>query len=191
MAMHYWNGSTWAIVNNAPTDGLFDDDYGAWFRVWNGSEWIYATNAKVYNGSTWKGFVDRVQLSNDQAQTVNFSFGAECAWAIYSSGNVIFDDYGPSQTEYPWIVNPANSNQYEILVTKLSGDPLEGTSDPLDTWLDLATTRVWRVFADNQFNTTVFTTLGATIRHKITQAPVAVNEFSLYATTTGNPNFGS
>lgn len=190
MAMHYWNGSSWGIVNNSETFPY--GDIGAFFRVRDGTEWVQATNAKVWNGSTWKGFVDRVQLRNfDNAQTVNFSFGAECAWVIYTSGNVVYDDYGPTQTEYPWIINSANSNQYEILVTKFSGDLLEGTSDPLDTWLDLATTRVWRVFADNQFNTTVFTTLGATIRHKITQVVVAVNEISLYATTTGNPNFGS
>jgi hypothetical protein len=188
MAMHYWNGSSWAIVNNSNVGDITYDDAGAFLNVWNGA-WVQATNAKVYNGSTWKGFVDKVQISDDQAQTVNFGFGAEAAWAIYSSGDVNFNDYGPSFTFYPWIANPANSNQYEIFVTQVGGEPLENTSDPLDQWLDLGTTRVWRVFADDDFNTTVFAALAAEIRHKITQVTVATNFFSLYATTTGNPNF--
>ena len=188
MAMHYWNGSSWAIVNNSNAGDITYDDAGAFLNVWNGSAWAQATNAKVWNGSTWKGFVDKVQLSEDQAQTVNFGFGAEAAWAIYSSGDVNFNDYGGGYSFYPWIANPANSNQYEIMVGLVSGDMLENTSDPLNTWLDLATTRVWRVFA-NEFDSTVFSALTATIRHKITQVTVATNFFSLYATTTGNPNF--
>jgi hypothetical protein len=98
----------------------------------------------------------------------------------YTSDNSFFS--------YPWIVNSANSNQYQIFVTRTSGGLLEGTSSPLDTWLDLSSTYVWRVFA-NEFNDTVFTILNATIRHKITQVTVATNVFTLYATTTGNPGF--
>ena len=188
MAMHYWNGSAWTIVNNSNAGDTLYDDAGAFFNVWNGSAWAQATNAKVWNGSTWKGFVDKVQLSDDAAQQVQFGGAAEAAWAIYSSGNVNFNDYGPSVTVYPWIANPANSNQYEIMVSLISGDLLENTSDPLDTWLDLATTRVWRNFA-NESNATAFSALTAAIRHKITQVTVATNQFSLYATTTGNPNF--
>jgi hypothetical protein len=186
MAMHYWNGSAWKVVNNS-VGFPYDDEYGI-FRVWNGSEWQYTNNAKVWNGSTWKGFLDQVQLSDDQAQTVNFDFGAECDWAIYSSGSVFFNDYGGGQSSYQWIVNSANSGQYEIMVSQVFGEMLENTSDPLDTWLDLGTTRVWRVFA-NEFNSTVYAALTAQIRHKITLQTVATNQFSLYATTTGNPNF--
>lgn len=183
MAMHYWNGSSWAIVNNSV--GFPYDDSGALFNVWNGSAWIQATNAKVWNGSTWKGFVDQVQLSDDGATAVTFGGGIEAAWAIYSSGFVLYDDYG-STSSYDWIANGANSNQYEIYVEQQSGEFLEGTSDALNTWLDLATTRVWRVFA-NEFNSSVFAILGATIRHKITQVTVATSTFSLYASTNGNP----
>jgi hypothetical protein len=187
MAMHYWNGSSWAIVNNAAGNFPYEDS-GANFVIWNGSAWQYTYNAKIWNGSTWKGFIDQVQLSDDQAQSVTFGGGTECAWAIYSSGFVTFNDYGPSFTDYNWIANGANSGQYEIMVSQVFGEPLENTSDPLDQWLDLATTRVWRVFA-NEFNSTIFTALTAVIRHKITQVTVATNEFTLYATTTGNPNF--
>ena len=183
MAMHYWNGSSWTIVNNS-VGFPYDDEHGI-FRIWNGSSWAYTNNAKVWNGSTWKGFLDQVQLSDDGASTVTFGGGAEAAWAIYSGGDVIYDDNGV-QTDYPWIVNSANSNQYQIYVEQQSGELLEGTSDPLNQWLDLATTRVWRVFA-NEFNSSVFAILIATIRHKITQVTVATSTFSLYATTTGNP----
>jgi hypothetical protein len=185
MAMHYWNGSAWKIVNNSNPDDLTYEDAGAVFRIWNGSEWLYTTNAKVWNGSTWKGFVDQVQLSNDGAQRVTAGGGAEADWAIYSSGMVVYTSDN-SFIDYPWIVNSANSNQYEIFVIQQSGEPLENTSDPLNTWLDLATTRVWRVFA-NEFNSTVFVILNAEIRHKITLQTVATNQITLYATTTGNP----
>jgi hypothetical protein len=185
MAMHYWNGSSWAIVNNSNTGDLTYEDAGAVFRIWNGSEWLYTTNAKVYNGSTWKGFVDQVQLSNDGASNVTYGGGAEAYWAIYSSGSVIYSQDN-SYWDYPWIVNPANSNQYEIYVDFQSGEPLENTSDPLNQWLDLGTTRVWRVFA-NEFNSSAFAILNTEIRHKITQVTVATNQFTLYATTTGIP----
>jgi hypothetical protein len=185
MAMHYWNGSAWAIVNNSV--GFPYEDAGAVFNIWNGSNWIQVTNAKVWNGSTWKGFVDQVQLSEDNASNVQFSGGAAAEWAIYSSGDVNYTSDN-SFSSYPWIVNSANSNQYQIFVTRTSGDFLENTSSPLDTWLDLSSTYVWRNFA-NEFNDTVFTILNATIRHKITQVTVATNVFTLYATTTGNPGF--
>ena len=185
MAMHYWNGSSWAIVNNS-VGFPYDDEYGI-FRLWNGSEWLYPYNAKVWNGSIWKGFVDQVQLSDDASSNVQGGFGAEAEWAIYSSGDVNYTNDNSFQS-YPWIVNSANSNQYEIYVEQQSGEFLEGTSSPLNEWLDLATTRVWRVFA-NDFNDTVFAILNATIRHKITQVTVATNVFTLYATTTGNPGF--
>lgn len=186
MAFHYWNGSAWKIVNNSYTFPY--DEVNAVFRVWNGSEWLYTSNAKVWNGSTWKGFVDAVQLSDDSAQAVQFGGGVECSWAIYSSGNVVFSDYGGGSSNYPWIANSANSNQYEIMVSQVGGEALENTSDPLDQWLDLSITRVWRNFA-SEFNSTVSTFLTAEIRHKITLETVATNQFSLYATNTGNPNF--
>lgn len=182
MAMHYWNGSAWKIVNNSQDDFQYEDP-GVLFRIWNGSSWAYTVNAKVWNGSSWKGFVDQVQLSDDVAQDPGDGFGGtEVEWAIYSSGNVIFTN----GLDYPWIVNPANSGQYQILVAQTSGDPLEGTSSPLNTWLDLDTTRVWRVFANEFQRTTAFMT--ATIRHKITQVTVATNSFVLDADTSGIPS---
>jgi hypothetical protein len=178
MAMHYWNGSSWAIVNN--TLGYPYDDSGALFNVWNGSVWTQATNAKVWNGSTWKGFVDQVQLSDDVAQDAGDGFGGtEVEWAIYSTGSVIFTNGG----SYPWIVNPANSGQYSIMVSQSSGDPLEGTSSPLNTPLNLSTTRVWRVFANEFTRSTAFMT--ATIIHNITGVTVATNSFVLDADTSG------
>ena len=185
MAMHYWNGSSWTIVNNS-VGFPYDDEHGI-FRIWNGSSWAYTNNAKVWNGSTWKGFLDQVQISDDAASNVQGGGGANAEWAIYSSGDVNYTSDNSFQS-YEWIVNSANSNQYEIYVERQYGDFLEGTSDSLDTWLDLATTRVWRVFA-NEFNDTKYTTLNAEIRHKITQVTVATNDFTLYATTTGNPGF--
>jgi hypothetical protein len=181
MAMHYWNGSSWAIVNN--TFDFQYDDGGAVFRIWNGSEWLYTTNAKVYNGSTWKGFVDQVQLSDDIVQNPGDGFGGSTAeWAIYSSGNV---EYWPGGS-YPWIVNSANSGQYQILVERVSGDPLD-TSSPLDTWLDLSSSYVWRVFA-NEFNSRSTAFMRGYIRHKITQVTVASNYFVLDADTSGIPS---
>jgi hypothetical protein len=184
MAFHYWNGSAWKIVNNSYEFPY--DEVNAYFRIWNGSSWGYATNAKVWNGSTWKGFVDKVQLSDDNAVTANFGPGAEASWVIYTSGNVEYSEYATSPSFYPWIANPANSNQYQIRVQQVGGEALEGTSDPLDTWLDLSTTRVWRVFA-NEFNSSVQAFLYGEIRHKITLEIVATNSFSIYATTTGEP----
>lgn len=184
MAFHYWNGSAWKIVNNSYVSPY--DEVNAVFRVWNGSEWLYTDNAKVWNGSTWKGFIDVVQLSDDNASAVTFGGGAEASWAIYTSGSVQYSDYGGGPQSYPWIANSANSSQYEIMVSQIGGESLEGTSDPLDTWLDLGTTRVWRAFA-NEFNSSVNIFLTAAIRHKITLQEVATNSFSLYATTTGEP----
>lgn len=182
MAMHYWNGSAWAIVNNS-SDFAYDDA-GAFFKVWNGSTWEQASNAKIWNGSTWKGFVDQVQLSDDLAQNPGDGFGgSEAEWAIYSSGFVFYTN----GTSYSWIANPANCGQYQIMVSQVSGEPLEGTSDPLNTWLDLDTTRVWRVFA-NEFNTRVTAFMTSTIRHKITQVTVATNNFTLDADTSGIPS---
>ena len=186
MAMHYWNGSSWAIVNNSQDDFQYED-LGALFRIWNGSEWLYTDNAKIWNGSTWKGFLDQVQISDDAASNVQGGGGANAEWAIYSSGDVNYTSDNSFQS-YEWIVNSANSNQYEIYVERQSGDFLDETSDALNTWLDLGTTRVWRIFA-NEFNDTKFTILNATIRHKITQVTVATNVFTLYATTSGNPGF--
>ena len=183
MAFHYWNGSSWQIINNSY--GFEYGDAGAIFRVWNGSEWLYTNNAKVWNGSTWKGFMDQVQLSDDFAQDPGTGFpsaGSTADWAIYSSGIVFFTN----GVQYSWIANPANSGQYEIMVSQLSGDPLEGTSDPVDTWLDLGITRVWRVFA-NEFNTRSTAFMTSTIRHKITQVTVATNNFTLDADTSGIP----
>jgi hypothetical protein len=161
---------------------VYDDEHGI-FRIWNGSSWAYTNNAKVWNGSTWKGFLDQVQISDDAASNVQGGGGANAEWAIYSSGDVNYTSDNSFQS-YEWIVNSANSNQYEIYVERQYGDFLEGTSDSLDTWLDLATTRVWRVFA-NEFDDTKLTTLNAEIRHKITQVTVATNQFTLYATTGG------
>lgn len=183
MAMHYWNGSSWAIVNNSNPDNLPYQDAGAVFNIWNGSNWTQATNAKVWNGSTWKGFIDQVQLSDDIAQNPGTGFGgSEAEWAIYSTGDVIWTMGGM----YPWIANPANSGQYSIMVSQLSGDPLESTSSPLDTFLDLSTTRVWRVFANEFMRVTAFMT--ATIIHNITGVTVATNNFVLDADTSGIPS---
>lgn len=182
MAMHYWNGSSWQIVNNSILGDITYDDAGAFFNIWNGSAWVQASNAKIWNGSTWKGFIDQVQLSDDLAQNPGDGFGSsEAEWAIYSTGTVFLT----GAASYPWIVNSANSGQYQIMVSKTSGDPLEGTSSPLDTWLDLSTTRVWRVFANWPNRTTAFMT--STIRHKITQVTVATNNFTLDADTSGIP----
>jgi hypothetical protein len=182
MAMHYWNGSAWKIVNNS-WDTFQYQETNPIFNIWNGSIWTPATNAKVWNGSTWKGFIDQVQLSDDIAQNPGTGFGgSEAEWAIYSGGLVIFTN----GLEYPWIVNPANSGQYQIMVSQTSGDPIEGTSSPLNTWLDLDTTRVWRVFANEFMRTTAF--MVAEIRHKITQVTVATNNFVLDADTSGIPS---
>ena len=185
MAMHYWTGSAWAIVNNS-VGFPYDDEHGI-FRIWNGSSWAYTNNAKVWNGSTWKGFLDQVQISDDGASNVQYGGGATAEWAIYSSGDVNYTSDN-SFSSYPWIINSANSNQYEIMVSQSFGDALENTSNALNQWLDLATTRVWRVFA-SEVNYNRFTALNAAIRHKITLQTVATNQFTLYATTTGNPNF--
>jgi hypothetical protein len=181
MALHYWNGSSWQIVNNST--GFPYEPEGANFRIWDGSNWIYADNAKVWNGSTWKGFLDQVQLSDDTAQFYGGGFGAgEAEWAIYLSGDVI---YTGNPGGYPWIVNPANAGQYEILVTKNFGDFLEGTSSPLDTWLDLGSnTYVWRIFK-NEFEEDKSVSLSATIRHKITQTTVAQN--TIFLTVSDQP----
>jgi hypothetical protein len=175
MAMHYWNGSSWAIINNS-WDTFQYQETNAVFNIWNGSSWTPATNAKVWNGSTWKGFIDQVQLSDDVAQDFFPFGGVNAEWAIYSSGSVIFTN----GADYPWIANPANSGQYQILVSQTSGEPLEGTSSPLNTWLDLSSTYVWRVFA-NEFNERVTAFMTSTIRHKITQETVASNQFVLDA----------
>lgn len=182
MAMHYWNGSAWKIVNNTE-DNFEYEDPGVLFRIWNGSAWGYAANAKVWNGSTWKGFLDQVQLSDDIAQNPGTGFGgSEAEWAIFSFSGIVSFTNG---IQYSWIANPANCGQYQIMVSQVSGDPLEGTSDPLDTWLDLDTTRVWRVFANEMMRSTAFLT--SVIRHKITQVTVATNNFVLDADTSGIP----
>ena len=186
MAFHYWNGSAWKIINNAWED-LFYDDLGANLRIWNGSQWITTNNAKIWNGSTWKGFMDQVQLSDDFASNVQGGGGANAEWAIYSSGEVNYTSDNSFQS-YGWIANDGNTSQYQIFVTQTSGDFLDGTSSPLDTWLDLSSTHVWRIFAD-EFNDTKQAFLNAEIRHKITQESVATNIITLYATTTGNPGF--
>jgi hypothetical protein len=179
MAMHYWNGSSWAIVNNS-WDTFQYQEGNPIFNIWDGSNWTPVTNAKVWNGATWKGFIDQVQLSDDIAQNPGTGFGgSESEWAIYSTGSVIFTN----GSSYPWIVNPANSGQYSIMVSQSSGDPLEGTSDPLDTFLNLSTTRVWRVFANEFMRSTAFMT--ATIIHNTTGVTVATNNFVLDADTSG------
>jgi hypothetical protein len=186
MAFHYWNGSSWQTVNNSH-DTLYGPEDNKLFRIWNGSQWEYIDNSKVWNGSTWKGFVDRVQISDDFASNVQVGDSANAEWAIYSSGSVNYTQDN-SFSQYEWIINTSNSNQYEIIVSQTFGDILDNTSSPLDTWLDLASTHVWRVFA-NEFNDTKQAVVVAEIRHKITQQVVATNTINLYATITGNPGF--
>jgi len=123
-------------------------------------------------------------LSDDTASGYGNPSGQEAAGSLYGSGvgTVEFTD-GAS---YSWIANPLNAAQYEIRVQQTSGDPLEGTSSPLNTWIDLGGGAVWRVFA-NEFNESVMSFLTAEIRHKTTQQTVATNSFSLLATTSQFP----
>lgn len=158
MAMHVWNGSSWVTVNRNTNDAL---DRG--FVVWNGSAWVDAINAKVWDGSGWKGFLDNVTLGGVSAQCSGFGT-LTCVFQIGAYGGWYYTQGAPGSLVYggDWLKNFDNVGQYEVRAVQTYGTAVLGSA--VNTWLNLGTTRSW--YLQTTYDDTAI--IAVSIRHATT-----------------------
>ena len=134
MALKVWNGTAWQEASA--------------IKVWDGSAWASATAGKVWDGSAWTNFFGGALVSLPtnivlSAQDINGTvvgldvfYYAQVELTFFGAGGFagryreFTADYTGtiSDTDSPWLVS-GTSSDYDIRISSLSGDSLNGTTN--------------------------------------------------------------
>ena len=161
MAMHVRDGSSWKTALA--------------IKAYNGSSWINGANAAIWDGSSWVGFLDKINISNENVNVVTTSpTNAVAQWSLQNSGFVNSSTGSP----YLWCQNSNNVDLYEVEVT-VTGDTVTGPQGA-GNWTLLNTNRTWSV-TETSVSGGKFATLSVSIRNAITTQVVANATINLTA----------
>lgn len=165
MPLKVWDGSSWQVQ--------------AQLKVWNGSAWVStnainnAKSARVWNGSSWVQFHPGVRLNSSAFSSTDISlngddltFSPTPAYAVAeitlnSSGVAYYIATGLITESYNWLLTGANSDYYAYMDSP-SGDPF--SNGTVGTSLQLNTTRVWQLIADQPTVGFTYKALTSTLR---------------------------
>lgn len=169
MPLKVWNGSSWQVQ--------------AQLKVWNGSSWVStnalnnAKSARVWNGSSWVQFHPGVQINeypavNDGLSLFQYSIGDLPFVPVYAYNAITLNSNGTlnitdqSSYNFSWLLSGSNSDYYAYMDAP-SGDSFDSGTSATGTSLQLNTTRVWSLSAENSVNnSSVIKALSSTLRIK-------------------------
>lgn len=161
MAMHVRDGSSWKTVLA--------------IKAYDGSTWVNGANAAIWDGSSWVGFLDKINISNQNITVVTVSpTNATAFWSLQSTGFVNASTGSP----YLWCQNSNNVDLYEVQVT-VTGDTVTGPQGA-GNWTLLSVDRTWSV-TETSVSGGKVATLSVSIRNAITTQVVANATITLTA----------
>lgn len=165
MAMHIANSSGgWTTVRGISS--------------FNGSTWVNGANAAIWDGTSWVGFLDKVNVRTGTLSSVATGVAALARFALSTDG-VSADDVG----EYNWCQNANNTVLYEATAL-WAWISQNGAAEPVGTFntslpLGISEER-WQISRNTIGTSSGKLTLK--VRNTLTQQELANSEITLIVT---------